>query len=928
MDIAAVADSAWILHAADEPERLCYRSPVRRTALIVILFFGSGAVGLSFEGLWFAQAGLAFGNGVWASSLVLSGFMAGMAIGNLGGAAYGGRPRNPLRVYALLELIVAATGILLVFGLPSIGRVLAPLANALLDHAPLVLRISHLAIAFLLLLLPSCAMGLTLPLLTRAVAAEPRHFGGVLGLLYGANTLGATCGVLGSQAALEAFGVRGTAFITGGIGVVIALVAYGLARGERSEAPAPEETPAPSAVSTPLTAALPWLAAAALAGFALLALEVIWFRFLLLFLNDTPLAFAVVLALVLAGIGLGSLLGSRLARRASVAEIAACVAYAGGLLGLAGYLIYPHFIRGKLEAHQGMLVVLRIAGPLVLPSSLASGALFPLLGAGLRQAVGADVVAVGRLGFVNTVGAALGSSIAGFVLLPVLGMERAFLCLFALYGVIALCIPLRRAPRWAWRVVPAAAFGVALLAFPLGQMRNQYVRASAMKWMSPESEIVGVHEGLTSTAIHVVHRHDGIGFVDQIVTNSYSMTSNAWRARRYMELFVYLPVAVHPHVKSALVVGYGMGNTVAALTRTRTIEHIDIADISREMLALSRKLESYRGRSPLDDPRVRVHIEDGRFYLLATDSRYDLITGEPPPPIMAGVVNLYTSEYFELVHDRLNEGGVATYWLPMMNLSADTAKSIIRGFCDAFADCSLWNGSSRNFMLMGTRNLRGPVDVAHFSAQWSDPAVKRALAQVAFEYPVQLPAVFIGDAKYLDELTADTAPLTDNWPRRMHQTEIRARRDALVDAFRDTAAARTRFNSSELIARLIPREMREQSPREFETQNVLDALTFADEAVHISHTRLLHELLRKTTLQTPILLLLGSDPDHQAVLERLPPETAQKPEWLIHRAAARLALRDYAGTLELLRDVHEEDMPMPELLEYVEFAVQRTQHTN
>jgi spermidine synthase len=893
---------------------------VARTAGIALLFFGSGAVGLSFEGLWFAQAGLAFGNSIWASSLVLSGFMAGMALGNLAGGKLGGRVRNPLHVYALLELIVAGAGVALVFGLPALGYALAPVVTTLLETAPWFLRVSHFSIAFVLLLLPSAAMGMTLPLLTREVVSEHRNFGRVLGVLYGANTLGATCGVIASHSLVELYGIRGSAFITAGVGLAIAFMAAVLARGTSGAAP---EAPSPRASADAVSEAnpaWPWLAAAGLAGLALLALEVVWFRFLLLFLNDTPLAFAVVLAIVLAGIGLGSLLGSLLAQRGSVPEHAAYVAYAGGLLGLGGYLIYPSFLQGTLEPQQGLTTVLRIAAPLVLPSSLASGALFPLLGAGLRKAVGADALAAGRLGLANTVGAALGSLLAGFVLLPVLGMERAFFGLFALYGVLALCLPVRRSPSWAWRAGPALLFCAALATFPFGRVRTQYVRTSAGKWLSAEASVVGVREGLTETLVHVVHRNDGYAFADQLVTNSYSMTANGWLARRYMELFVYLPVAVHPRIERALIVGYGMGNTAAALTRTRTIERIDIVDVSRDMLAQSRELQSYSGPSPLDDPRVHVHIDDGRFYLRATEARYDLITGEPPPPIMSGVVSLYTAEYFSLVRSRLAPGGIASYWLPLMNLSAPSARSIIRGFCSAFTDCSLWHGSSRNFMLLGTRDLQGPLDAEHFRAQWGDDVVKRALARVGFELPTQLPALFIGDAEYLSELSADAAPLTDDWPGRMHQPHDPDDHDALIAGFRDIAAARTRYGESELIARLIPQAIREPSVREFETQRVLDALTYR-EGVQLRDTRLLHELLRKTTLRTPILLLLGSDPDREAVLGRLPPDRAQRPAWLTHRAASRLASRDLKGALELLRELPREQLPMPDLTDYLEYAL-------
>ena len=897
-----------------------------RAAVIALLFAGSGAVGLCFEGLWFAQAGLAFGNGVWASSLVLAGFMAGMALGNLWAGKYAERLHNPLLAYAAVELIVGLSGIALVYGLPSLGSALAPLAARGLASAPL--RALQFGLGFALLALPSFAMGTTLPLLTRAAASSRHSFGRVFGLLYGANTLGAMGGLLAAQLLLvERFGIRGSALVAGAGALTIAGAACLLARAGHTDDVAPRAATlaGPSVLSR---AALPWLIAAGLTGFSLLGLEVIWFRFLLLFLNDTPLAFAVVLAIVLAGIGLGSLLAARFAERTQFApELAALIGYAAGALGVAGYLVYPSFLQGRLEANQGLLTVFRFAVPLVLPTSLASGALFPLLGAGLRRARGTDADAAGHLGFANTVGAALGSLIAGFVLLPKLGMEQSLLCLFALYAVVGTCLPLNRGRLWLWRGLPLLALGACLLAFPRGLVRSQYVQLSAAKWLVPGSALVDVREGLTATIVHVVHHHDGVPLSDQLVTNSYSMTSNGYLARRYMGLFVYLPVALHPRIERALVVGYGMGNTAAALTHTREIQRIDVVDISSDMLALSRTLQSDRAPSPLDDPRVHVYVEDGRFYLQASPTRYDLITGEPPPPIMGGVVSLYTAEYFALVHSRLREGGMASYWLPLMNISADTAKSIIRGFCVAFDDCSLWHGSSRNFMLLGTRGHREPVTEARFTAQWRDPIVKAQLAGAGLEFPTQLPALFIGDAPYLHALTGEAPLLADDWPRRMHQPGSREQRAALVDGFRDTELARVRFVASDAVAKLVPATLREQSLRAFEAQNLLDKLSYPD-SIAFRNSRMLHEVLRKTALRVPVLLLLGSAPEYEAALAHLSDAQAEHPAWLLHRAAARLAERDMPGALDLLRRVPVAELPMPDLTAYVEYAVRRSATQN
>src|SRR5436190_2093537 len=193
------------------------------------VFFASGASALIFETLWFRQAGLAFGNSVWASSLVLSGFMAGLALGNTLAAALGRRVRHPVRLYAIAEAVIALTGVGLVYLFPVLGAALAPLFRPLLDH-PWALNPLRLVVAFVLLLIPSTAMGITLPLLTKALLRDDRSFGRVLGALYGWNTLGAMTGVVaGEMFLVGALGVRGTALAAGALNLAAAAVAALLA---------------------------------------------------------------------------------------------------------------------------------------------------------------------------------------------------------------------------------------------------------------------------------------------------------------------------------------------------------------------------------------------------------------------------------------------------------------------------------------------------------------------------------------------------------------------------------------------------------------------------------------------------------------------------------------------------------------------------
>ena len=305
------------------------------TAALCAIFFLSGAAALVFETLWFYQAGIAFGSSIWASSLVVAAFMGGLALGNALAGRLGHRLRRPLRAYALLELAIGASGVALVHALPWLTPLLARVLGPFVD-APAVVNPLRLVSAFVLLLAPSTAMGATLPLVVGALHRADPHFGRVLGRLYGWNTLGAVLGALAGEALLVLrFGIRGTALVALGVNAVAAAGAAALSRRAESEAVA--EARAPVLPALPRAA---WgvLLAAFGAGFALLGLEVVWFRIALLHVRAESLSFATMLAVVLAGIGLGGLAGGRLlGRYPRAGRASAAVALVAGAHVVATY---------------------------------------------------------------------------------------------------------------------------------------------------------------------------------------------------------------------------------------------------------------------------------------------------------------------------------------------------------------------------------------------------------------------------------------------------------------------------------------------------------------------------------------------------------------------------------------------------------------
>jgi predicted membrane-bound spermidine synthase len=869
---------------------------------LVPIFFMSGVAALIFETLWFRLAGLSLGNSVWSASLVLAAFMGGLTLGNGLVARYHSRITRPLRLYALLELAIGVGCLLVMLALPRLSVALGPLLAAVAD-TPWLLNVVRLSSAFALLVLPTTAMGATLPLLTEALSRADPSFGGTLGKLYGWNTLGAMLGAIGSEAALVGmFGIASTGLIAMLLNLAAGAIALRLASQPAAAPPAATPTPAFSA------RAYRYLLVALLSGAAMLALEVVWFRFLLLAYTGTALTFAMMLAIVLAGIGLGGLAAGRLAQ-----AVEHChrwlphVTALSGLFVVATYYGFDLFTVQQVRESPTLPVFAGLAVFLMLPVSLLSGAAFTLAAVGVKQELGGWMRTTGIVALWNTVGATAGSLVAGFVLLPTLGMERSLFALAALYCGTALLAPAaggpasRFASRTAWSAIAVTA--VALALFPFGLMERSFFRI--VERALPGETLIATREGLTETLRY--YRRDVFGAPQfyRLVTNGYSMSGTPAIAKRYMKLYVYLPLALQADPRDALLISYGVGSTAKALTDSAGLQHIDVVDISREILEMSSVVYGDQDH-PLHDPRVDVHIEDGRFFLSTRSRRYDLITSEPPPPKVAGVVNLYTQEYFQAIRNHLTPDGMTTYWLPVHQLQPLDTLSIIKAFCNVFEDCTLWAGAGLEWMLAGGNGAMQRTSLDTFTAQWRDERVRSELVALGFELPEQMGALFMGDASYLADLTAGVPPVTDNYPLRISSELVREPGQVpLYSAVMDERERLARFEQSAFIARVWPQDLVGATLPYFRYEGLIKnhftkGLYPASDPTFLWEA--LEEVLSDSDLETLPMWLLGTDRDVQRnALDAAQRGAAHGESMLdLELAIGSLVKRDYAAALETL----------------------------
>jgi predicted membrane-bound spermidine synthase len=885
----------------------------RRSALVGA-FVASGAAALLFQVLWFRQLALSLGNTVWAGSLVLASFMGGLALGNLLAARWRGGVQSSLRAYAWLEAVVALTGLGLVVILPRLPQALAPLLGGL--DSSFLKNGTRLGVSSVLMLVPTTAMGATLPVLIAALARRRDSFGVSLGRLYGWNTLGAAAGALLGEAWLvPALGLTRSGVVAAGLDLVAASVAWSLAR--RGVADAEEQAPLPEPALGPLLGPriLGLAGLAGLVGGCGLALEVIWFRFLTMYVAGTSLAFAVMLAVVLSGIALGGLVAAEWMTRAPGAHRWMAALGAGAALATTlSYATFPE-LRGLagIEYTGAPLEIFSLALALMAPTCVLSGCLFPMIGRSLRDGLPTAGWAAGLLTLSNTLGATIGALLGGFVLLPRLGLERSIFAVSVVYALAALGLaalaglpPARRA-----LLIPGGALCALVLAlFPFGLMERVYVRGLANR--HPDLRLVQYREGLTETSMLLSGELLGQPSHHLLVTNGHPMSSTKFTAQRYMRLYVYWALAVHPEVRRAALISYGVGNTAAALVESPGIESIDVVDISRDIVDLGRSI--FPGRTPLADPRVTLHIEDGRFFLLTTRKRFDLITSEPPPPRLAGVANLYTREYFALVKQALAEGGLVTYWLPMHDLGRASAAPIVRGFCEVFRDCSLWTGAGLDWMLVGSHGSRPRASEEAFGRQWRQEPTASALRSIGLDSPERLGALFQADAQELLQFMGSAPPFSDDFPRIVE----RGPTNGDVAAYRDwmaPEACRSRFERSALIREIWPSGLRERSLPYFGEQAMYAEHQFAPDAGKpgVDFARLARALLETDAVALP-LVLVGSEPEELAIAERAAASGRRDPLVDYYLGLGALSRREFGRAADLFDGVAAAEPGFQELV--------------
>ncbi|MGA9835720.1 MAG: fused MFS/spermidine synthase [Gemmatimonadaceae bacterium] len=730
-------------------------SAPRNLPLLLVLFVGSGCAALIYEIVWFQMLSLNIGSSAVSLGVLLGTFMGGMCIGSLGLSRVISTRRHPLRVYAALEAAIGVFGILILYGLPYAGGIYTSIAAH--GMSGLFLRGVVSAIC---LLPPTLLMGATLPAIARWVETTPVGVSW-LGFFYGGNTAGAVFGsLLAGFYLLRVYDMATATYVAVAINAFVAMSGFALSMVTPHSPPAePTDQAAPAAVPG---AGLVYLTIG-LSGATALAAEVVWTRILTLLLGATTYTFSLIVAAFLVGIGIGSSVGAVMARSTANARAALgwCQALLVAAIAWAAYALtrmLPYWlVNPGLASSPRFTFEIDLVRCLwvVLPAALLWGASFPLALAGVGSGERDGGRLVGRVYAANTVGAIVGALASSLLLIAWIGTENSQRVMIAVAAMSALLmlvpvlsgVPARLRMRRSGALAGAGVVAVSIwLAFTVSPEPGLLVAYGRwmVTWLPFDGQILYVGEGMNSS-VAVSRMPDG-------VLNYHNagkvQASSEPQDMRLQRMLGHLTTLLPANPASVLVIGCGAGVTAGAVSVDPRVQHETIAEIEPLVPKVVSKYFAAYNFNVVANPKVNVVIDDARHFILTTDQKFDAVTSDPLDPWVKGAATLYTEEFFNVVKQHLNPGGVVTLFVQLYESNVDAVKSEVATFMKAFPNGivfgNTYNGGGYDMVLVGSVEPL-TIDVDAIEQRLETPAfapVARSLSEIGFYSATDLFSTF------------------------------------------------------------------------------------------------------------------------------------------------------------------------------------------
>jgi spermidine synthase len=745
-----------------------------RLPLILLLFVGSGAAALIYEIVWFQLLQLVIGSSAVSLGVLLGTFMGGMCLGSLLLPHFVSVRHHPLRVYAYIELGIGVIGLLVLLVMPLVGSLYTAWGGYGLTGFLL-----RGLVAAIMLLPPTLLMGATLPAVARWVQTTPAGVSW-LGFFYGGNIAGAVFGcLLAGFYLLRVHDMAIATYVAVAINVGVAglaLVIASTALHSKVDEVQLEHEPAGQDATAPGPAAGTSVVyvAIALSGLCALASEVIWTRTLGLLFGASVYTFSIILAVFLVGLGIGSSVGSLLARTSQNPRLLFgwCQMFAALAVAWGAYVLsvsLPYWpINPSISSNIWFNFQLDLVRAFwtLLPAALFWGASFPLALASVVSRGQDPGKLVGGVYAANTLGAIVGSLGASLLLVAWLGSQRAqqlLVALSAISGLLLLTQAVDRSPAARFRslgfvglLLVAVLAGLAIrFVPPMSELLVAYGRYSAT-WVN-QSEIIYMGEGVNSS-VAVSRVRSGVLNYHNAGKIQASSEPQDMRLQRMLGHFTTL---MPRNARSVVVIGCGAGVTAGAVSIDPRVERVTIAEIEPLVPEVVSTHFAEHNFNVVKNPKVQIRIDDARHFILTSKEKFDAITSDPLDPWVKGAATLYTKEFFEAVRDHLNPGGVVTLFVQLYESNPAAVKSEVATFLEVFPNGAIWGnthqGRGYDMVLLGqVEPLK--IDIDEIQARLNRPEyapVAQSLRQIGINSAVDLFATYAGRRPDLDPWMKD-----------------------------------------------------------------------------------------------------------------------------------------------------------------------------
>lgn len=769
--------------------------PGRSRLVASALLFTSGVTGLVYELAWSKRLGNLLGSSGHAHALVLATFMGGLA---LGAAVFGraaDRSKRPLALYGWLELGVGLGALVVPTVLDAAGGAWLSWAAGWSSSTR---TLSRLPVAMAVLLPPTLLMGGALPALVRALSGSLGAARVELPRLYALNALGAALGCLVAGFWwIPEWGLTTAERAAAACNVVVGVVAIAIARG-RSEAPPGEAGPRGEELGSP-TAVKVALWGTAVSGFTSMLYETTWIRVLSIVIGGTSYAFTLILAAFIVGIGLGGFWLSRQPSRGLLARFGALqlalVVAICAVLPLYERLPWAFLsLQGLLRPSEGGFVLFQLASfgfcaALLVAPAFLLGASFPAAARVVLSSVSSAGRDLGRVSLWNTTGTVTGALLGGLWVLPVLGLERAFVLGLVLNFSVGAVAWLLGAERTRRRVAVVAGVLVALVAYAGGARGWSERVASAGRWREWERTFASYAEFRAAADARgaILFQRDDV-FASVLVGDTghglrYMRINGKVDASNGSDvdtqvLAGQLGLLLHQgQPKRVLLIGLGAGITAGTLL-SHPIERLDVVEISPAVIDAARLFDVDHRRA-LDDPRLVLHVEDAKSFLALSRVDYDLIVSVPSNPWVSGVAGLFSRDFFQVAKQRLAPGGRLVQWFHAYESSDELVRLVVRTLRDTFPHATGWVGPQDLVMVAG----REPtvIDPEAIAERMASPRVQAELARAGSDRLSTLLARQVHSEAGLAALAGSGDVNTDDLNRLEYRSAQAYFRGALVD---------------------------------------------------------------------------------------------------------------------------------------------------